>query len=411
MRKKIILLLTLSAMLLTACNKDVQTVQTEQSVTSAADVSEITEIAETEQTEKETVPEKLPKFYEDIPENMRLFRFAKLNSEDEYTAVNTPAVSNDIKVFVNGNIICSFCKLTNSNGTASARVIRFYDIDSGTVAATIPMPEKYRYFEFIGGGGDVLCKASFTEYKEDENGAYQEDSVITVKNDYSYEFSEYTPQNAALPIGGHNIAEWYLDIIDADRDMTLMEGSEGDNSDGTLFSGYRYHVYMFPIDENRFVYLTGGHEYTSCFGIYDFRTDICTDIQDTEDMRPIGIHDGKIYSVLKPWDKTASDIYVTDIDTLETVKLAEPPRVLGDRTEIYYLMPESGERIFYMYHSNSSIPCGVIGMIDPDTGKILKECDVPHVDEFYSQLYLKDENTAVIISYHMDKALIIDMTE
>lgn len=398
-------------MLLTACNKDVQTVQTEQSVTSAADVSEITEIAETEQTAKETVPEKLPKFYEDIPENMRLFRFAKLNSEDEYTAVNNPAVSNGIKVFVNGNIICSFCKLTNSNGTASVRVIRFYDIDSGTVAATVPMPDNYTNFEFIGGGEDILCKGHFTEYKEDENGAYQEDSVITVKNDYSYEFSEYTPQNAALPIGGHNIAEWYIDIIDADRDMTLMEGSEGDNSDGTLFSGYRYHVYMFPIDENRFVYLTGGKEYIPCFGIYDFRTDTCTDIQDTEDMRPIGIHDGKIYSVLKPWDKTASDINVTDIDTLETVKLAESPRVLGDRTEMYYFMPESGERIFYVYQSNSSIPCGVIGIIDPDTGKILKECDVPHVDEFYSQLYLKDENTAVIISDRMDKALIIDMTE
>lgn len=401
-------------MLLTACNKDVQTVQTEKSVTSAADVSEITEIAEiaeTEQTAKETVPEKLPKFYEDIPENMRLFRFAKLNSEDEYTAVNNPAVSNGIKVFVNGNIICSFCKLTNSNGTASVRVIRFYDIDSGTVAATVPMPDNYTNFEFIGGGEDILCKGHFTEYKEDENGAYQEDSVITVKNDYSYEFSEYTPQNAALPIGGHNIAEWYLDIIDGDRNMTLMEGSEGDNSDGTLFSGYRYHVYMFPIDENRFVYLTGGKEYIPCFGIYDFRTDTCTDIQDTEDMRPIGIHDGKIYSTLAPWDKTASDIYVTDIDTLETVKLAESPRVLGDRTEMYYFMPESGERIFYVYQSNSSIPCGVIGIIDPDTGKILKECDVPHVDEFYSQLYLKDENTAVIISDRMDKALIIDMTE
>lgn len=411
MKRKIILTLILSAMLLTACNKDVQTVQTEQSVTSAADVSEITEIAETEQTAKETVPEKLPKFYEDIPENMRLFRFAKLNSEDEYTAVNNPAVSNGIKVFVNGNIICSFCKLTNSNGTASVRVIRFYDIDSGTVAATVPMPDNYTNFEFIGGGEDILCKGHFTEYKEDENGAYQEDSVITVKNDYSYEFSEYTPQNAALPIGGHNIAEWYIDIIDADRDMTLMEGSEGDNSDGTLFSGYRYHVYMFPIDENRFVYLTGGKEYIPCFGIYDFRTDTCTDIQDTEDMRPIGIHDGKIYSTLAPWDKTASDIYVTDIDTLETVKLAESPRVLGDRTEMYYFMPESGERIFYVYQSNSSIPCGVIGIIDPDTGKILKECDVPHVDEFYSQLYLKDENTAVIISDRMDKALIIDMTE
>ena len=208
-----------------------------------------------------------------------------------------------------------------------------------------------------------------------------------------------------MPVGGHNIAEWYLDIFDADRDMILLEGREGD--DGT-FSGYRYYVYMFPIDENRFVYLMGGYEYTSCFGIYDFRTDTAADLDGTENLRPLGIHNGKIYSVLKPWDKNDSDIYVTDIETLETV------RAIYDLTGSeyrYYSMTENGDNILFMQRYTIGNVPNVIGVIDPDTGEITKQYNIPYGDKFYSQMYLTDENTAVIISDNMDEALIIDITK
>lgn len=403
MKKTLILTAVLSALLLTACNSETQSPQTERNVTAA----EALAVSETEQTAEETVSSAQPEYYAEIPENMRLFNFAKLNFEGEYTTVHNPSVSDDIKIFVNGNIICSFCKITNSDGSASSRVLRFYNINDETIEKTITLPDGCKINEFIGGGEDILCKASLTEYVSD--GASKEQSVITVKNDYSYEFSEYTAQNAALPRGGRNIAQWYLDIIDADRDMTLMEGSAGESDDET-FSDYRYHVYMFPIDENRFVYLTGGYEYTSCFGIYDFRTDTCSDLPDTVDMRPIGIRNGKIYSVLKPWDKTASDIYVTDTETLETVNMS-CPQALKENDQMYYLMPESSGNILYICARGHGETSNIIGIADPDTGDILKECEIPYGNEFYSQLYLKDENTAVIISDRMDKALIIDMRD
>lgn len=407
MKRNIILTAALSALLLAGCNSEAQYPQTEQNVV-AAETAAVAEKSETEQTEEETASAVQSEYYAEIPENMRLFNFAKLNFEGEYTTVHNPSVSNDIKTFVNGNIICSFCKVTNSDGSASSRVLRFYNIDDETIEKTVTLPDSCILNEFIGGGEDILCKASLTEYVSDS--ASKEQSVITVKNDYSYEFSEYTPQNAALPLGGHNIAKWYLDIIDADRDMVLMEGSASESDDGT-FSDYRYHVYMFPIDENRFVYLTGGHEYTSCFGIYDFRTDTCSDLPDTVDMRPIGIRNGKIYSVLKPWDKTASDIYVTDIETLETVKCMSCPQALKENDQMYYLMPENSGHILYMYARGHGKTSTIIGIADPDTGNILKECEIPYGNEFYSQLYLKNENTAVIISDRMDKALIIDMRD
>lgn len=405
MKRKIILTLILSAILLTACNKDVQSTPTEQSVSIAAETSAVTESTETQKTEN--VSEVLPKYDEKISENMRLFNFSKLNREGEYTAVHNPAVSNGIKTFVNGKIICSFCRITNSDGSVSSRVLRFYNTDSETIEETIPLPDNCRIDEFIGGGGDILCKAAVTEYVTQDGAASKEQYIITVKNDYSYEFSEYIPKNAALPVGGHNIAEWYLDIFDADRDMMLLEGRESDSDDGT-FSGYRYYVYMFPIDENRFVYLTGGYEYTSCFGIYDFRTDTATDLDGTENLRPLGIHNGKIYSVLKPWDKNDSDIYVTDIETLETVKAMYD---LTGSEYRYYSMPESGDYILYMQRYNVGNIPNVIGVIDPDTGEITKQYNIPYGDKFYSQMYLVDENTAVIISDNMDEALIIDITK
>ncbi|MDE6708874.1 MAG: hypothetical protein K2J76_00100, partial [Oscillospiraceae bacterium] len=58
MKRKIISTLALSAMLLTACNKNSQTVQTEQSISMAAETSAVTKNAQTEQAAEasETLP-------------------------------------------------------------------------------------------------------------------------------------------------------------------------------------------------------------------------------------------------------------------------------------------------------------------------------------------------------------------
>ena len=133
----------------------------------------------------------------EIAENMRLFNFAKLSQNGEYTAADNTAVMQYVNIFVNGNIICTSCKVTNSDGTSSRKILRFYNIDDETIEKSVVIPDSYKFEEFIGGSGDILCKARLTHYISRNDAAFEEYSVITVQNDYGYEFSEYDIRSAA----------------------------------------------------------------------------------------------------------------------------------------------------------------------------------------------------------------------
>ncbi len=396
MKRKIILLAVLLTVICTSCNLTAeQTVSTISVETSEAIISEIEKRVETEQTEKTELT---------LPENMRIFNFAKLgNQKGEFISKGGSQ-----GFLLNGNILCAACRITNSDGTVASDSIRFYNISDETVEKTIPLTGSYGFEEFIGSGEGILCKIKLSHYPSRNGVVMKEYSVMTVTPDYNYELSEFDKQTAALPEWGHNISNIYLDIYDADRDITLMEGRSSECID-EMISNYRYHVYMFPIDENRFVYLTGGYEYTSCFGIYDFRTDTAADLEDTEDMRPLGIHGGKIYSVYKPWGKTDSDIYVTDMETLKTVKAMDCPKTLSEKDMMYYAMPESGDRIICMYSSWGKEITTFVGVIDPDGENDTVWHEIPYKNEFYEQMYLTDSGNVVIISRNMDKAVIIDI--
>lgn len=402
MKRKIVLLLVLYTVICTSCNLAAE--QTVSTLPTAAETSEtaISEIAESAETEQTT---KAASGYDvELPENMRIFNFAKLgNQKGEFISKGGKQ-----GFLLNGNILCAACRITNSDGTVASNSIRFYNISDETVEKTIPLPGSYGFEEFIGSGEGILCKIKLSHYPSRNGVVMKEYSVMTVTHDYNYELSEFDKQTAALPEWGHNISHLYLDIYDADRDITLMEGRSSENIDD-MISNYRYHVYMFPIDENRFVYLTGGYEYTSCFGIYDFRTDTAADLEDTEDMRPLGIHEGKIYSAYKPWAKTDSDIYVTDMETLETVKAMDCPKPLSEKDMMYYAMPESGDRIICMYSSWVKEITTFVGVIDPDGENDTVWHEIPYKNEFYEQMYLTDSGNVVIISRNMDKAVIIDI--
>lgn len=409
MKRKIILTLITSAMLLTGCNKETElidnfeTSETAASVQSAQNAETENKITETEGDiqyilggETETSVSANESSEEEAYENMRLIDIEKLNSE-----VEKGSASINIKsCFINGNIICALCGVETEQGHIRD-IMRFYNIESETIEETVRINDSYVFEEFIGGNDDILCKAKFKHYVSRNAVVFEENSVMTVKNDYSFEYSEYDIQAAALLRSGHNITQWYNDIIDADTEMKIVEGYESEG-DGYRVETVRSQEYMFPIDEDRFVYLTNGYEYTPCFGIYDFRTDTAADVPDTEDLTPIGVHGGKIYSALKPWGKSPSDIYVTDIETLETVKFTDTPA-----GECYcYKMPESGDKIVYMRGSKGDELHAVLGVADPDTGDIKKEYELPYGSE---QLYFADNDTVVIIYDTIDKVLIIDL--
>lgn len=413
MRRKIISTLILSAILLTGCSKetelidDFKTSETAASTQSAQNSETENKITETEGEtqyilggETETSVSANESSAEQAYENMRLIDIEKLNSEVEKGSASIKIKS----CFINGNIICAFCGVENEQGHIRD-IMRFYNIESETIEETIKINNSYNFEEFIGGNDDILCKAKLTHYVSRNSVVFEEYSVMTVKKDYSFEYSGYDRQTAALLRGGHNITQWYNDIIDADTEIKIVEGFERDG-DSYRIEDVLGQEYMFPIDENRFVYLTNGYKYTPCFGIYDFRTDTAADIPDTEDLTPIGIHDGKIYSALKPWGKNPSDIYVTDIETFETVKSID---TLASEN-CCYKMPESGDKIAYMHDLNGDELHTVLCIADPDTGDIIKEYELPYENEFYSeQLYFADNDTAVIIYDNMNKAIIIDL--
>ena len=411
MKRNIILTAVLSAMLLTGCSKETELIDDFE--TSGIPLPfQATQSAETEGDtqyilggETETSVSVNESSAEEAYENMHMFNFAKLSQNGEYTAANNPVVRQYVKTFLNGNILCASCKVTNSDGTYSRKVLRFYNIDDETIEKNIVIPDSYNFEEFIGGGGDILCKAKLTHYISRNSVVFEEYSVMTVKKDYSVEYSEYDRQTAALPLSGHNITQWYNDIIDADTETKIVEGYESEG-DGYRIEDVISQEYMFPIDENRFVYLTKGYEYTPCFGIYDFITGTAADVPDTEDLMPIGVRGGKIYSALKPWGKSPSDIYVTDIETLETVKSTDA--LAGEYC--YYKMPEIGDKIAYLYDPKGVEFHNILGIANPDTGDIIEEYELPYDSIFSSdQLYFADNDTVVIIYDTIDKALIIDL--
>lgn len=157
-------------------------------------------------------------------------------------------------------------------------------------------------------------------------------SETVVYTDHTYKTQKYTNGISFYPrlidIGGkHTLRETeYANFYDNESNEILLNSIfEGyDSKSGLSYS------YEFAIDENRFVYSMWGYEWSWGFGIYDFTTGTARDVPNVGDHRPMGYHDGKIYSYYCEHDGFTDNIlYVTDVNTLETTPFHEFYR--GDR--------------------------------------------------------------------------------
>lgn len=389
MKRKIILTLALSAILLTACNKNSQTVQTEQSVSTAAETSAVTEKTKTEQTEETSISETETSAEEQsepeliLPENMKLLNTAKLNGG--YSGLG----------FLKGSIYCELL-----GGSAN-----FYDINTQTLEAKIDLPAGSKSFEKTDES--CLCKIRVWS---NEDGSEQ---VITVYNDYTYDIADYTPETISFSVCGHSIAEYGYDIIDTDKNVKILEGGVWENSENY---GYRF---LFEIDENRFVYQKCGDIESLGFGIYDFETDSDIDIPDTVWHTPFGFHDGKIYSQYfienehadKFPDGVRGDIYITDIETGEKQHGFDCPLSDSDYIRYEYAMPENGEFIAFLATPYELETPYAFCIIDPDTGDIIREYEVScRKDIICRSIWFADNDTAVI-SDGDSKLIVADLSQ
>lgn len=151
-------------------------------------------------------------------------------------------------------------------------------------------------------------------------------SETVVYNDYTYKTQKYTNGVSYYPrlidIGGKHIVREtaHSNFYDCESNEIILNSIfEGyDSKSGVSYS------YEFSIDGDRFVYSMWGYEWSWGFGIYDFTTGTARDVPGVGDHRPMGYHDGKIYSCYCEHDGFTDNIlYVTDVNTLETTPFHE----------------------------------------------------------------------------------------
>ncbi|MDE7279221.1 MAG: hypothetical protein K2N26_05790, partial [Oscillospiraceae bacterium] len=286
--------------------------------------------------------------------------------------------------------------------------LRFYDIAENKLLAVMDIPDGWGPYEMIpDAGGDVLCKyIIFYSVFNEDSGIYNTDyNTITVRNDFSYDITDgYTVQDGSFECCGHNITERDPDIIDADSGEILIAGKAAD--EGDEFSGTRQ-MYYFPAGENRFIYRTLANESLPSFGIYDFSSGTATDVPDSKDLIPLGIHGGKIYSVKTAWDGFGTELYATDIKTLETEFFMDCPLTVKMNDYVEYAMPENGEYIALKYlPADEGAPALLYG-ISPDTKKYTA-ADVPDELKYYS--LNRSGGNRVTISNNHDRILIAEIS-
>ncbi|MDE6763791.1 MAG: hypothetical protein K2J73_08945 [Oscillospiraceae bacterium] len=351
MKKSIILTAALSAMILTGCTNGTELVDDFQSPETLRNETESDETdyilgGETKTTETNETDKADENADEPIAEvSWEIFDYGAIGSA-EYG--EGQAYGN---AFIKDNIFCTDYTIIPDKGSEQSQVfqLRFYDIAENKLLAVMDIPDGWGPYEMIpDAGGDMLCKyIIFYSVFNEDSGIYNTDyNTVTVRNDFSYDITDgYTVQDGSFECCGHNITERDPDIIDADSGEILIAGKAAD--EGDEFSGTRQ-MYYFPAGENRFIYRTLANESLPSFGIYDFSSGTATDVPDSKDLIPLGVHGGKVYSVKTAWDGFGTELYATDIKTLETEFFMDCPLTVKMNDYVEYAMPENGEYIALM---------------------------------------------------------------
>ncbi|MDE7287924.1 MAG: hypothetical protein K2N71_00270 [Oscillospiraceae bacterium] len=413
-------------LLLTACEKeqlvdelettrqtDAAAIQTDETTAavSAAEPSQTTlagfaeskaETSEAAETKETAAAE--TKIYESDGIKMRYFDYGKLVPALSETAAWNSSVK--------GNIICIEHKVINDGELSPEKLeLIFFDMKENSYLQTVEITGGWNIDSYIKGDGDIFCKALMYRRMEDENGEFLgfDNAVAIVRDDYTCEIAKYTSQNAAFEHYGHHIAEWEGNIVDTDKDETIVYGftaKNGEDENGFLTETPRYD---FPIDENRFVYRIGGYERLPGFGIYDFETGTASKVPDSTDLIPVGYSDGYIYSVKTAWDGFGTELYRTDINTLETEFFMDYKSV-STSAYVRYQMPPDGSYISILteepYGSDND---EMFYVVDIKTGEQRKAV-IPEPSEFGAGIEYSDSGEAFIANW-WGKILLISVSD
>ncbi|MBQ8175963.1 MAG: hypothetical protein IJ035_02885 [Oscillospiraceae bacterium] len=392
--KKIIALLPLCAVMLTGCAEEKETeeiikdyitessIETTAATTADEEKSEETTIVTELATEKETT------VVTEQEQEKEQFRMVYTGDSWHHYGIE------------NGII----CALSGS--------LHFVNDDTGEIIVSISTPDDFNTIDkVVKGSGDVLAKAICGEFDYSTTPPTYYADVLIIKDDYTCEaIHDGKPADASFEACGHNIAEWGLDIIDTDSGEVIVPGYTQEGDEYGFYTKRNW--YDFDIDENRFVYRIGGYESIPGFGIYDFSTGTATTVPESRDLLPIGCHNGKIYSVKGAWDGWGKELYVTDLETLESEFFMDFPYELSINQMLEYSMPESGEFIVAnkaYYSDDNGVYSAALYRINPDTAEIEAVIEIPDEYKCYNPGKVVDENTFAVICNKEDATILIDL--
>lgn len=410
MKTKLVISAVLAMLMLSGCSKGTELIDDIQNTTetSAAENADETEYtfggktetavteSETEHAETETPEAKSPA----ASISWKTFDYGSLNSDED--AGWRPGGN----YFIKDGIFCADYGIFPDKGDdfLPSYQLRLYDITENKLLETVDIPEDFGPCEVISEvSGGIFCEyVTYRSVYDENSGSFNEDySVITVRSDLSYDIAGgYTDADSSLKVCGRNIIDRAPNIIDADSGSVLVAGREAASDDD--FSGTRQ-TYCFPVDGNRFVYRTLGYERLPGFGIYDFSAGQATDIPNTNDLIPLGVHGSRIYSVKTAWDGYGTELYITDTETLETEFFMDCPITVEANDYVEYAMPESGDFIAMKYQPEDGGSPAVLYSIDPDTKGYVSE-NIPEDFKYYS---LTRSGDAVLINSPGSETLLV----
>lgn len=409
MKSKIIFPIILSAMLLTACNSGNQSAdnipaETEQTETSSQTVATASE-TETEAPETTTVT--TSETAEETTTTVTEIESPKIENVSENVTLDIETI--DISNIVHKEIYpyrILFWGDTAAIGTygssGSTDKICFFDINDRSLKGKITSPDGWDFawnYHCIKGSGDILCRVELYRYNEQGR---RENAVLVVHNDFSTEIIE--GEMIAIPAGGHNISDVLYNIYDTDSGEVIVEGFEDTETELGLAS--KWFDYKFPIGNDRFVYLAHGFECVLGFGCYDFTEGRAVSFPDSENLRPVGYHNGKIYAVYDPWGEDDCDgggeLYTFDAETFEKKHFMSSPAAVDFYDHTNYYMSPNGEYIVashYKYdRENYSGDKNTIFVISPDSGEVLAKCEFSgiNINSAYHIEFIDDNSFAAL---------------
>lgn len=418
MKNKIIFPIILSAILLTACQEQehppaVQPEQTESGITTALG---------TEAKETETIPETAETSAEADEKEAAVISGNTSSDYFDYFTFDLGKYEEDIKdhplwimkpdthrdcMLLSKNLLCAVYQYQEPDQDRM-QYLRIYDIDKDEMLTEIPFPEN-SYFDTAyshekNDNENVLIKVYL--YRSHDTGT--DYSELTVYKDYTYDIAD----DGSTPYPGIDYFNTGIfandpctyNITNLQTNTTLVDVENG------------IALYGSSIDENRFIFKKTEYDVGSYIGIYDYETGNITEIPDSDNLKPIGYYDGKIYAYVTNSADTNSeqgvgDIYSFGIETLEKKNFMtfHTPDDSTDGNISCHMTQDCGYMSVVLSYSISSETAYIVSL---DSGEILAkhETDAETKDDELREIMYADGRIA-LRNFSNDKLLILDPKE